>query len=50
VRRPATVTEFEFTTVVYDKETFITAQLPSLPKGSAIYKIFDTRGQLIVLE
>jgi len=42
--------EFEFTTVHYVKDTFLTTDLPSLPKGSAIYKIFDTRGQLIVLD
>jgi excinuclease ABC subunit C len=42
--------EFEFTTVVYDNDAFLTANLPSLPKGSAVYKIFDTRGQLIVLD
>ena len=41
---------FEFTTVLYDKETFITETLLSLPKGSGVYKIFDTRGQLIVLD
>lgn len=42
--------EFEFTTAVYDKDTFLTATLASLPKGSAVYRIFDTRGQLIVLD
>ena len=42
--------EFEFTTVVYDKDSFLAANLPSLPKGTAVYKIFDTRGQLIVLD
>jgi len=42
--------QFEFTTVVYDRDAFLTATLPSLPKGSAVYKIFDTRGQLIVLD
>ena len=42
--------EFEFTTVAYDKDAFLTVNLPSLPKGPAVYKIFDTRGQLIVLD
>ena len=42
--------DFEFTTVDYHNDTFLTSDLPSLPKGSAIYRIFDTRGQLIVLD
>src|SRR5688572_28472797 len=42
--------QFEFTTIVYEKDTFLTANLPSLPKGAGVYKIFDTRGQLIVLD
>jgi excinuclease ABC subunit C len=42
--------EFEFTSLPYDTSTFLTVEFPSLPKGSAIYKIFDTRGQLIVLD
>jgi excinuclease ABC subunit C len=44
------VMNFEFTTLEYDKTTFLAEILPSLPKGSAVYKIFDTRGQLIILD
>src|SRR5438093_10966742 len=36
--------EFRFETLEYDK-TF-----PSLPKHSGVYKIFDVRGKLIVLD
>ncbi len=42
--------EFAFTTVVYEKDTFLAATLPALPRASAVYRIFDTRGQLIVLD
>jgi excinuclease UvrABC nuclease subunit len=42
--------ELDLTTVSYDRNTFLTVELPSLPKGSAVYRIFDTRGQLIVLD
>jgi excinuclease ABC subunit C len=41
---------FEFTPVQYDKSAFLSEDLPALPRGSAVYKIFDTRGQLIVLD
>src|SRR4030095_5254546 len=36
--------EFRFETIEYDKT------LPSLPKHSGVYKIFDVRGKLIVLD
>jgi len=36
--------EFRFETIEYDKT------LPSLPKHSGVYKIFDLRGKLIVLD
>src|SRR5207253_5571533 len=36
--------EFRFETIEYDKT------LPSLPKHSGVYKVFDTRGKLIVLD
>ena len=36
--------EFRFETIEYDKT------LPSLPKHSGVYKIFDIRGKLIVLD
>ena len=41
---------FEFTSVTYDNSNFLLETLPALPKGSAVYKIFDTRGRLIVLD
>ena len=36
--------EFRFETIEYDKS------LPALPKHSGVYKIFDIRGKLIVLD
>ena len=36
--------EFRFETIEYDKS------LPSLPKHSGVYKIFDIRDKLIVLD
>src|SRR5438876_5598756 len=36
--------EFRFETIEYDKT------LPSLPKHSGVYKVFDIRGKLIVLD
>ena len=41
---------FEFTNVTYDNSSFLAETLPAIPKGSAVYKIFDTRGRLIVLD
>jgi excinuclease ABC subunit C len=41
--------ELEFQTVPYDKSTFLEDALPTFPKGTAVYKIFDLHGQLIVL-
>jgi len=40
----------EFTSIPYTNATFLTEALPAAPKGSAVYRIFDTRGQLIVLD
>src|SRR5947209_14292389 len=42
--------DFEFQAVDYDRERFLEATLPSFPKRSGVYKIFDTRGKLIVLD
>jgi excinuclease ABC subunit C len=42
--------DFEFISIPYSNTTFLTETLPTLPKGSAVYRIFDTRGQLIVLD
>jgi excinuclease ABC subunit C len=42
--------DFEFTSIPYANESFLTEALPGVPKGSAVYRIFDTRGQLIVLD
>src|SRR5262245_45252402 len=36
--------EFDFTSIPYSEN------LPDFPKSSAVYKIFDTQGQLIVLD
>jgi excinuclease UvrABC nuclease subunit len=41
---------FEFTSLPYNNSTFLAETLPTLPKASAVYKIFDTRGRLIVLD
>ena len=41
---------FEFNSIHYANATFLTEVLPGIPKGSAVYRIFDTRGQLIVLD
>jgi excinuclease ABC subunit C len=40
----------EFTSIPYTNATFLAEALPAAPKGSAVYRIFDTRGQLIVLD
>src|SRR5215467_5456881 len=42
--------DFAFQSIEYDKRTFIPDSLPKFPKRSGIYKIFDTRGKLIVLD
>jgi excinuclease ABC subunit C len=42
--------DLDFTSIPYSNATFLSEVLPALPKGSAVYKIFDTRGQLIVLD
>ena len=42
--------DVSFTVVPYDSPDFLEHVLPAIPKGSAVYKIFDTRGQLIVLD
>jgi len=41
--------ELAFQTILYDGSTFLEATLPTLPKGTAVYKIFDIHGLLIVL-
>src|SRR6185436_11380479 len=41
--------ELAFQTIPYDGLTFLEATLPTLPKGTAVYKIFDIHGLLIVL-
>jgi len=41
--------DFDFQTVPYDVSTFLETTLPELPRGTAIYRIFDTHGHLIVL-
>ena len=34
----------EFTSIPYANATFLTEALPAVPKGSAVYRLFDTRG------
>jgi DNA polymerase-3 subunit epsilon len=41
---------FDFTAVGYDRAAFLTDAHPSIPKGSAVYRIFDKRNKLIVLD
>jgi excinuclease UvrABC nuclease subunit len=41
--------EVEFQAVSYVGSTFLEDALPAFPKGTAVYKIFDLHGQLIVL-
>src|SRR5213593_1831191 len=42
--------EFEFHVLSYDTSRFIEEDLPSVPKRSGVYKIFDIHGKLIVLD
>ena len=42
--------EFQFTTIPYDRTTFLNGTLQTAPKSSAVYRIFDTRNTLIVLD
>src|SRR6266699_3514809 len=42
--------EFEFHVLSYDTSRFIEEDLPSFPKRSCVYKIFDIHGKLIVLD
>jgi|GEM_PF-2035588 len=42
--------DFVFQTVPFDESTFLETALPAIPRGTAVYKIFDTHGQLIVLD
>jgi len=42
--------DFEFLLLPYDKSRFLTEHLPTIPKHSGVYKVFDLRGKLIVLD
>src|SRR5262245_38477268 len=42
--------DFAFHAVDYDRRGFLEQSLPRFPKKSGVYKIFDTRGKLIVLD
>ena len=42
--------DFEFHVLAYDKSRFLEEDLPAIPKHSGVYKIFDLRGKLIVLD
>jgi excinuclease ABC subunit C len=41
--------EFAFQAVPYDRSRFLEMGLPQFPRRSGVYRIFDTRGKLIVL-
>jgi excinuclease ABC subunit C len=41
--------DLEFQTIHYDGSTFFEAALPSIPRSTAVYRIFDIHGRLIVL-
>jgi excinuclease ABC subunit C len=42
--------DFAFHVLQYDKAQFLAENLPAIPKHSGVYKIFDLRGKLIVLD
>jgi len=42
--------QFEFSVIDYDRATYLPSAHLSVPKGSGIYRIFDKRGKLIVLD
>ena len=42
--------DFSFESITYTREAFLADALPGIPKSSAVYKIFDTHGKLIVLD
>ena len=42
--------EFAFQSVDYERTQFIEQRLPEFPKRSGVYRIFDSRGKLIVLD
>src|SRR5437867_3661449 len=42
--------DFAFHVLPYDKPRFLAEHLPTIPKHSGVYKIFDLRGKLIVLD
>ena len=42
--------DFEFHVLPYDKSHFLTEHSSHVPKHSGVYKIFDLRGKLIVLD
>lgn len=42
--------DFEFHALLYDKPRFLEEHLPTIPKHSGVYRIFDLRGKLIVLD
>src|ERR1700752_4794477 len=42
--------DFAFHVLPYDKSQFLAEHLPTTPKHSGVYKIFDLRGKLIVLD
>lgn len=42
--------DVDFQTVPYDRSTFLENILGTIPKGTGVYRVFDTRGHLIVLD
>lgn len=42
--------DFQFHVLPYDKSRFLEDLLPSIPKHSGVYKVFDVLGKLIVLD
>jgi excinuclease ABC subunit C len=42
--------DFEFHVLQYDKNSFLQENLPTIPKHAGVYKVFDLRGKLIVLD
>ena len=42
--------DFAFHVLAYDKSRFLAEHLSTIPKHSGVYKVFDLRGKLIVLD
>ena len=42
--------DFQFHVVAYDRSSFLAEELQVIPRHSGVYKVFDIRGKLIVLD